>query len=111
MHRHRSPGGRVDPFRSHGDTADGWDERADGHHQECDERTDHHGGEADRETRPTPRSSPNRSPKSWLGHDGQSGTSHSAPSGGRFSVADAGWPCNGCCSAFTEPMLPVPEPP
>ena len=85
VHRHRRPRRWVDALASHRNAADGWDDRTDGRDDQRTHRTDQHGGRTDREAR----SSPERS----RAHDGQSGTSHSAPSGGRVSVAEAGWPC------------------
>ena len=39
------------------------------------------------------------------------GASHSTPSGGTVSMAEAGWPCQGSATASTTPRLPTPLPP
>ena len=44
-------------------------------------------------------------------HSGYSGTSQTAPSGGRVSVAENGCSCQGTASASTPPRLPTPLPP
>src|SRR4051795_2560649 len=44
-------------------------------------------------------------------HSGYSGTSQTAPSGGRVSVAENGCSCHGTGSASTPPRLPTPLPP